>query len=117
MIAVLIGCGLRRAEAAVLKLKDIQLREGHWVIADLRGKGGHIRSVPMPDWLKCAIDEWAAPAGITSGPLFLAIDKAGRAWGNGFTPKVVWSIVKASCGIWELAAHDLRRTCAAIMQR
>ena len=31
MIAVLIGCGLRRAEAAGLKLEDVQLREGHWV--------------------------------------------------------------------------------------
>src|ERR1700756_4944509 len=38
MIAVLIGCGLRRAEAASLKLEDIQLRERHWVIADLNGK-------------------------------------------------------------------------------
>jgi len=40
MIAVLIGCGLRRADAAALKLEDIQLRDGHWVIADLNGKGG-----------------------------------------------------------------------------
>lgn len=47
MIAVLIGCGLRRAEAAALKLEDIQLREAHWVIADLKGKGGHIRTVPV----------------------------------------------------------------------
>jgi integrase len=58
MIAVLIGCGLRRAEAAALKLEDVQLREEHWAIADLNGKGGHIRTVPMPDWVKRAIDEW-----------------------------------------------------------
>jgi len=45
MIAVLIGCGLRRAEAAALKLEDFQLRDGRWVIADLNGKGGHIRTV------------------------------------------------------------------------
>ena len=56
MIAVLIGCGLRRAEVAALKLEGIQLREGHWVIADLHGKGGHIRTVPMPYWVKRAID-------------------------------------------------------------
>ena len=59
MIAVLIGCGLRRAEAAALKFEDVQLREEHWVIADLNGKGGHIRTVPMPNWVKTAIDEWA----------------------------------------------------------
>jgi integrase len=49
MLAVLAGCGLRRAEAAALKIEDLQLREGHWVLADLNGKGGHIRTVPVPD--------------------------------------------------------------------
>jgi len=43
-------------EAAALKIEHLQLREGHWVIADLNGKGGHIRTVPMPDWVKLAID-------------------------------------------------------------
>jgi site-specific recombinase XerD len=94
MISVLSGCGLRSAEAASLKLEGIQLREGHWVIADLNGKGGHIRTVPMPGWVKRSVDEWAALATITSGPLFRAINEAGRVWGNGFTPKVIWSIVK-----------------------
>jgi hypothetical protein len=91
--------------------------EGHWVIADLNGKGGHIRTVPMPDWVKRAIDEWTVPAGLTSGPLFRAINKAGRTWGNGFTPKVIWSIVRegaASCGLTGIAPHDLRRTCARL---
>jgi integrase len=117
MIAVLIGCGLRRAEAAALKFEDVQLREEHWVIADLNGKGGHIRTVPMQNWVKTAIDEWAIVAGINSGPLFRAINKAGRVWGNGFTPKVIWSIVKegaANCGLVGLAPHDLRRTCARL---
>jgi len=117
MIAVLIGCGLRRAEAAALKLEDFQLRDGRWVIADLNGKGGHIRTVPVPDWVKKVIDEWTVPAGLTSGPLFRAINKACRTWGNGFTPKVIWSIVRegaASCGLAGLAPHDLRRTCARL---
>ena len=117
MIAVLIGCGLRRAEAAALKFEDVQLREEHWVIANLNGKGGHIRTVPMPNWVKRAVDEWAIPAGINSGPLFRAINKAGRVWGNGFTSKVIWSIVKegaANCDLVGLAPHDLRRTCARL---
>ncbi len=111
MIAVLIGSGLRRAEAAGLKLEDVQLREGHWVIADLNGKGGHIRTVPVPDWVKRAIDEWTMSAGLISGPQFRAINKAGRTWGNGFTSKVIWSIVRegaANCGLTGLAPHDLR---------
>lgn len=34
MLAVLIGCGLRRAERLTLTLESIQQREDHWVIAD-----------------------------------------------------------------------------------
>ena len=117
MLAVLAGCGLRRAEAAALKIEDLQLREGHWVLADLNGKGGHIRTVPVPDWVKTAIDQWAIPASIISGTLFRSINKAGRVWGTGFTPKVIWSIVKqaaSNSGLSRVAPHDLRRTCAKL---
>ena len=117
MVALLIGCGLRRAEAAALKIEEIQLREGHWIIADLKGKGGHIRTVPVPDWVKARIDAWTASACLNTGILFRAINKAGRTWGNGFTPKVIWSIVKeaaANSGLSGLAPHDLRRTCARL---
>ena len=117
MLAVLAGCGLLRAEAAALKIEDLQLREGHWVLADLNGKGGHIRTVPVPDWVKTAIDQWAIPASIISGTLFRSINKAGRVWGTGFTPKVIWSIVKqaaSNSGLCRVAPHDLRRTCAKL---
>ncbi len=48
-LAILLGCGLRRAELTALRVEDIQQREEHWVIADLVGKGGHIRTIPVPD--------------------------------------------------------------------
>ena len=117
MLAVLTGCGSRRAEAAALKIENLQLREGHWVIADLNGKGGQIRTVPMPDWVKMAIDQWTVPASILSETLFRSINKAGRVWGTGFTPKVIWSIVKdaaSNSGLAGVASHDLRRTCAKL---
>ena len=41
-----------------------------------------------------AIDQWTVPASILSGTLFRSINKAVRVWGMGFTPKVIWSIVK-----------------------
>jgi integrase len=44
MVAMLIGCGLRRAELLALTLASVQQREEHWVIADLVGKGAHVRS-------------------------------------------------------------------------
>ena len=57
LLSLLIGCGLRRAEVTTLRFEDFQLREGPWVIADLRGKGGHIRTIPVPEWVKEAVDK------------------------------------------------------------
>ena len=48
ILALLVGCALRRRELASLTVEDIQLRENRWVIADLRGKGGRIRTVAVP---------------------------------------------------------------------
>jgi len=62
MVAMLIGCGLRRAELLVLRLESIQQREEHWVVADLVGKAGHVRTVPIPLWVKTAVDAWTAAA-------------------------------------------------------
>ena len=73
MLAMLIGCGLRRGELLALRVDSIQLREEHWVIADLLGKAGHIRTVPIPAWVKAAIDEWKNAASIADGPLFRSI--------------------------------------------
>ena len=117
MVAMLIGCGLRRAELLALTVESIQQREEHWVIADLVGKGGHVRTVPIPTWVKAALDAWTATVRVTHGPVFRAINKAGRVWGNGMSPKVLWDVVRtaaARAGIEKLAPHDLRRTCARL---
>ena len=64
ILATLLGCGLRRRELIALTLDHIQRREDHWAIVDLVGKGGHIRTVPMPDWVKQIIDGWLATVSI-----------------------------------------------------
>jgi site-specific recombinase XerD len=58
LLAVLLACGLRRHEAVELKVSHLQQREQHWAIVDLVGKGGHVRTVPMPDWVKQNLDVW-----------------------------------------------------------
>ena len=78
ILAILIGCGLRRSEVACLDFRNIQRREGRWVIVDLIGKHGRIRSVPMPNEAKDAIDEWTSAAEIRNGRVFRPINKAGR---------------------------------------
>ena len=115
ILATLIGCGLRRGELLALRVDGIGLREEHWVIADLLGKGGHVRTVPIPAWVKAAIDAWQEASGIREGALFRSINKRGQVWGNGITAKVLWEVVRdaaTSAGIAKLAPHDLRRTCA-----
>jgi len=117
MLATLLGCGLRRAELVKVKIEDLDQREEHWVIVNLVGKGGHVRTVPMPQWVKNAIDQWVTCAGIVSGPIFRQVNKASRILGNGVTPKVVWSVVRKAatkCAIPAIAPHDLRRTCARL---
>jgi len=117
ILALLIGCGLRRAELVGLRTKDFQVREDHWVIADLVGKGKHIRTVPVPSWAKRCVDEWTAVAGVSDGPIFRRVNRLGKIWGDGITPKAIWHIVKAAAagaGIQNLAPHDLRRTCARL---
>jgi integrase len=117
ILALLIGCGLRRAELVGLRIEDLQLREEHWVIADLIGKGKHIRTVPVPAWAKRAVDEWTEAAGISKGRICLRVDRFGKTWGESITPKAIWHVVKAAAkraGIQNLAPHDLRRTCARL---
>jgi site-specific recombinase XerD len=117
IIAMLLGCGLRRAELVAVKIEDFELREDHWVLADLVGKGRHMRTIPVPHWVKLAVDEWTNAAELQSGILFRAIGKTGKIQGSGFTAKVIWSIVReasSNCGIGLIAPHDLRRTCARL---
>src|SRR5215472_16763689 len=67
VLAVLLGCGLRRSEVAALVMGHVQQRDGRWCIVDLLGKHRRIRTIPMPTWVKVAIDAWTGPAGITDG--------------------------------------------------
>ena len=117
MLAMLFGCGLRRAELAGLEIDDIQTRQGHWAIVDLIGKGGHIRTVPIPQWAKQALDEWVSATGITRGKIFRAVARGGKVWGSGISENVVWYVVRRCCqraGLEHIAPHDLRRTCAKL---
>jgi integrase len=120
ILAVLIGCGLRRSEVTTLDFRHIQLREGRWVIVDLIGKHGRVRSVPMPDAVKAAIDEWAIAAQIRAGRVFRPINKAGYLTHDSLTEKCIWSVVRKyaeKIGLAKLAPHDLRRSYAKLARQ
>jgi site-specific recombinase XerD len=117
MLAMLFGCGFRRSELAGLELGEIQMRQGHWAVVDLIGKGGHIRTVPIPEWVKAALDQWTRAAGVREGRIFRAVARTGKVWGKGISQNVVWYVVRTCCervGLEHIAPHDLRRTCAKL---
>jgi len=78
LLALLLACGLRRHEAVALTLDHLQQREEHWAIVDLVGKGGHVRTVPVPDWVRTELVDWLTAAAIDRGKLFRRVNKVGR---------------------------------------
>jgi integrase len=120
IIALLVGCALRRRELATLNIEDIQLREGRWVIIDLRGKGGRIRTVAVPIWVKQGINAWMAAAQIEAGRLLRPVSKSGKILREELGDWAIWSVVEQSSkqiGIEHFGAHDLRRTCAKLCRK
>jgi site-specific recombinase XerD len=115
ILAVLLGCGLRRSEVAALTVGHVQQRDGRWCIVDLVGKHGRVRTIPMPTWVKVAQDAWTVAAGVADGYIFRPVNRAGRAQGVCLSEKVVWQLLQpyaTAAGVPGIAPHDLRRSCA-----
>jgi integrase len=96
ILALLVGCALRRNELAELDIETIQQREGRWVLADLEGKGRRIRTVAVPIWVKQGIDAWTAAAEIDKGRLLRSVSKSGKVNRDSLSDWSVWSVVEQS---------------------
>ena len=117
ILAVLLGCGLRRSEVAALTFAHVQQRDGRWCIVDLVGKHGRVRTVPMPNWVKVAIDTWTGPAGVSDGHVFRSVNRGDKVQGEVLSEKVVWQMLRpyaAAAGVPGIAPHDCRRTAAKL---
>jgi site-specific recombinase XerD len=100
LLAVLLACRLRRHEAVELTFGHLQQREEHWAIVDLIGKSGHIRTIPLPGWVRQLLDDWFSAAGISTGRLFRRVHRTGKIWGERLTEKAAWHVVKEGrCGL------------------
>jgi integrase len=120
ILSLLVGCALRRQELASLDVDGIQMREGRWVLADLRGKGGRVRTVAIPLWVKQGINAWMIAAKIEGGRLLRPLSKSGKLIGDELGDWAIWSVVEQSAkeiGIEHFGAHDLRRTCAKLCRK
>jgi site-specific recombinase XerD len=114
VLAILLGAGLRRSELTSLDCEHVQEREGRWVIVDLAGKMGRIRSVPIPLWAHAAIARWQDSAGISRGAVFRSVTHHGHLTPRRVSPQGVFSIVKAYAEKlrFMVRPHDLRRSFA-----
>lgn len=113
ILAVFAGCGIRLDELARLEMETIQQRDGRWVLVDMLGKGGRVRTIAVPDWVKLAIDSWTKTAKITEGRLIRQLTLSP----DGLSANGIRDIVKKAAekiGVPNFTPHDLRRTCARL---
>jgi len=117
ILAVMLGCGLRREEVVGLQVEHLQQREGRWVILDLTGKHNRTRTVPIAAWVKALIDTWTTAATLRSGVLFRPIRRGGHLQDSSMTSQAVWDVVATYAPVEGLAPHDLRRTFAKLADK
>ena len=121
ILALLIGCGLRRAELLRLNIDHLQQRDARWVIPDLLEKENRVRTVTIPAGVKARIDLWTAAAHIREDRLFRPVTKAGVVQGRVIQDeKAIWRLVvryARETELGKLALHDLRRTCAKLCRK
>ncbi|WP_285112808.1 tyrosine-type recombinase/integrase [Leclercia adecarboxylata] len=116
MLAVILGCGLRRSEAVGLDLRDVVTQDRALRVLG-KGNKERLAYVPAGAWqrMQIWIDEIR---GETSGPLFTRIRRFGDVTLNRLTDQAVYHILQVrqrQAGIGRCSPHDLRRTFATAM--
>lgn len=116
VLAVILGCGLRRSEAVGLNISDIVTHEQALKVL---GKGNKERLAYMPagTWhrLRMWIDDVRGEKG---GPLFTRIRRFDSLTNDRLTDQAVYYVLQVrqrQAGIAKCAPHDLRRTFATAM--
>ncbi len=121
LLAVLLGCGLRRAEASVLTWDKYQMlgdAPGRMILRDIEGKGARVRTVPVPEWARVEIDAWREALGSSEGRLLRSFDGGGTLKGP-LSPTGIMNRIQHYSKLLgkPLSPHDLRRTLAQLMRR
>ena len=116
MLAVILGCGLRRSEAVGLDLRDIVTDERALRVL---GKGNKERLAYMPAGTWQRLQKWIEEVrGEKDGPLFTRIRRFDTLTYDRLTDQAVYHVLQVrqrQAGIAKCAPHDLRRTFATAM--
>lgn len=106
------ACGLRRAEIAALDVEDFDAQAG---TLRIQGKRNKVRSVPISNGAKDALEDWLAVRGNHDGPVFVRVHKGGRLTDSRLTTQAIYVILQHRAELAEVAEftpHDLRRSYA-----
>jgi len=124
---------MRRSELCMLTWGHLQTLDGYPVIANLKSKHGHVRTIKLPDWLSDLFQLWRVD--LTEARqrvledderVFIPIAKGGRivVEAESMTPQAIYKLVShpgygyvAKCGLPSIKPHDLRRTAALLARR
>ncbi|MFN1131318.1 tyrosine-type recombinase/integrase [Lelliottia nimipressuralis] len=116
MLAIILGCGLRRSEAVGLDLDDVVTNERALKVL---GKGNKQRLAYMPAGTWQRLMAWIDQVrGENAGPLFTRIRRFDTLTNDRLTDQAVYHVLQMrqhQAGIAKCAPHDLRRTFATAM--
>ncbi len=132
LILVALLTGLRRAELAGLRWRDLDLTQRR---LSVKGKGSKLATIGLPEQAAHALREWRREAGERSeqgkarhdGPVFPTGHYRGGLHGSGVytldwtSPMGLWAVHRMvarraeDAGLGVVATHDLRRTFAGLL--
>ncbi|MFM2481141.1 tyrosine-type recombinase/integrase [Celerinatantimonas sp. YJH-8] len=116
IMAVLIGCGLRRTELVTLDLEHIERSEQLFIVS---GKGNKQRKSFIPQSVWGRVMTWINDVrGEYGGALFTRIRRFDDVTLERLTDQAIYHILKVrqqESGIAPFSPHDLRRTFASMM--
>jgi integrase/recombinase XerD len=114
LFSLMLGGGLRRAEAVSLKRSDIDQADG---MITVLGKGGRVRRVPLSRTVAGAVDAWMGLLPLDYKSVFPLLSRSGRFLvDRSLSGAAVAELLRrraAVAGIAAVKPHDLRRTCAS----
>lgn len=118
VLALLLGCGLRRVELAKLAWDQLKQRDSRWMLIDIKGKGGRIRTIAVPAWTWDSVAAWDNASGRMGGPMVRSIREDGTINGS-LSASGVWDIVLHYASLTGVVCtpHDLRRTFAKLARK
>ena len=115
ILALFLGCALRREEAADLTCDMLRPINSHWAIVNLKGKGNKTRTIPIPPWAIDIIHDWQNATDTREGKLLRAVSRYDHVSGDGISSQAIYFTIKKlvkTAGLPDLAPHSLRRTWA-----